>query len=67
MTLVREMASAELRETIFISPVNNTCYMGKCLYHCGPLEAVCGDPDMVEGSFTTYLPRFKGGEHKVRV
>lgn len=67
ITLVREMASPELRKTFYTSPVNSTCYMGKCMYHCGPLEPVCGNPDMAEGSFTTYLPHFKGGEHKVHV
>lgn len=64
MTLVREMGSPELKKTFYTSPINNTCYMGKCMYHCGHLEATCGNPDNVEGSFTTFLPRFHGGGHK---
>ncbi|XP_036395204.1 pseudokinase FAM20A [Megalops cyprinoides] len=46
----------ELRSVFFTSPANNTCFFAKCLYVCKTEYAVCGNPDMLEGSMSAYLP-----------
>ncbi|XP_062859512.1 pseudokinase FAM20A [Trichomycterus rosablanca] len=46
----------ELRSVFFISPANNTCFFAKCLYVCKTEYAVCGQPDLLEGSMSAYLP-----------
>ncbi|KAG1933344.1 extracellular serine/threonine protein kinase FAM20C [Pimephales promelas] len=46
----------ELRSVFFISPANNTCFFAKCLYVCKSEYAVCGHPDLLEGSMSAYLP-----------
>ncbi|KAK3559811.1 hypothetical protein QTP86_020789 [Hemibagrus guttatus] len=35
---------------------NNTCFFAKCLYVCKTEYAVCGHPDLLEGSMSAYLP-----------
>ncbi|CAF89421.1 unnamed protein product, partial [Tetraodon nigroviridis] len=35
---------------------NNTCFFSKCLYVCKTEYAVCGNPDLLEGSLSAYLP-----------
>lgn len=35
---------------------NNTCFFAKCLYVCKTEYAVCGGPDLLEGSLSAYLP-----------
>ncbi|KAL0180277.1 hypothetical protein M9458_025719, partial [Cirrhinus mrigala] len=35
---------------------NNTCFFAKCLYVCKSEYAVCGHPDLLEGSMSAYLP-----------
>lgn len=35
---------------------NNTCFFAKCLYVCKTEYAVCGSPDLLEGSLSAYLP-----------
>ncbi|MBN3300591.1 pseudokinase FAM20A [Amia ocellicauda] len=46
----------DLKSVFFISPANNTCFFAKCLYVCKTEYAVCGNPDMLEGSMSAYLP-----------
>ncbi|XP_051968274.1 pseudokinase FAM20A-like [Xyrauchen texanus] len=46
----------ELRNVFFTSPANNTCFFAKCLYVCKSEYAVCGHPDLLEGSMSAYLP-----------
>lgn len=46
----------ELRSVFFTSPANNTCFFAKCLYVCKTEYAVCGHPDLLEGSMSAYLP-----------
>ncbi|XP_053710122.1 pseudokinase FAM20A [Synchiropus splendidus] len=46
----------DLRAVFFTSPVNNTCFFAKCLYVCKTEYAVCGSPDLLEGSLSAYLP-----------
>ncbi|XP_062331144.1 pseudokinase FAM20A isoform X3 [Osmerus eperlanus] len=46
----------DLRNVFFTSPANNTCFFAKCLYMCKTEYAVCGGPDLLEGSMSAYLP-----------
>ncbi|KAM9772792.1 pseudokinase FAM20A [Syngnathus typhle] len=46
----------DLRAVFFTSPANNTCFFSKCLYTCKTEYAVCGHPDLLEGSLSAYLP-----------
>ncbi|XP_076007798.1 pseudokinase FAM20A [Genypterus blacodes] len=46
----------DLRSVFFVSPANNTCFFAKCLYMCKTEYAVCGGPDLLEGSLAAYLP-----------
>nr|XP_046210567.1 pseudokinase FAM20A-like [Oncorhynchus gorbuscha] len=46
----------DLRSVFFTSPANNTCFFAKCLYVCKTEYAVCGSPDLLEGSMSAYLP-----------
>ncbi|XP_066521953.1 pseudokinase FAM20A [Hoplias malabaricus] len=48
--------SDDLRSVFFTSPANNTCFFAKCLYMCKTEYAVCGHPDLLEGSMSAYLP-----------
>lgn len=41
---------------LFPWPANNTCFFAKCLYVCKSEYAVCGHPDLLEGSMSAYLP-----------
>ncbi|XP_077979922.1 extracellular serine/threonine protein kinase FAM20C-like isoform X3 [Glandiceps talaboti] len=63
-TEIYDLGDSSLRKTFFRSPVNNVCFVGHCSYYCQTETAVCGHPDMIEGSFAAYLPPFKMAPRK---
>ncbi|KAJ7984790.1 hypothetical protein DPEC_G00358430 [Dallia pectoralis] len=46
----------DLKSVFFTSPAKNKCFFAKCLYVCKTEYAVCGNPDLLEGSMSAYLP-----------
>ncbi|XP_022110715.1 extracellular serine/threonine protein kinase FAM20C-like [Acanthaster planci] len=61
---IYDLADSGLRKTFFRSPANNICFVGHCSYYCETETAVCGKPDMIEGSVAAYLPSFKAAPRK---
>lgn len=59
------LAQGDLLKTFFISPDNNLCFHGKCSYYCDTAHAICGSPDMIEGSFAIFLPGKEAAPRKV--
>lgn len=59
------LAQGDLLKTFFISPDNNLCFHGKCSYYCDTAHAICGSPDMLEGSFAIFLPGKEAAPRKV--
>ncbi|XP_068119686.1 pseudokinase FAM20A [Hyperolius riggenbachi] len=49
-------SNADLESVFFVSPANNVCFFSKCLYMCKTEYAVCGNPHMLEGSLSSFLP-----------
>ncbi|MEQ2181078.1 hypothetical protein GOODEAATRI_007654 [Goodea atripinnis] len=54
--ILRVAHNEDLRAVFFTSPASNTCFFAKCLYVCKTEYAVCGSPDLLEGSLSAYLP-----------
>lgn len=60
-----QLADDDLKHTAFVSPVGNQCFYGKCSYYCDSNHAICGQPDMLEGSLAAFLPLHDGASRRV--
>lgn len=66
-TEIYQVAEDDLLKTFFVSPANNLCFHGKCSYYCDTSHAICGHPDMLEGSFAAFLPQWELAGRKVSI
>ncbi|XP_033150129.1 extracellular serine/threonine protein CG31145 [Drosophila busckii] len=64
-TEIYQLAEDNLLKTFFVSPSLNLCFHGKCSYYCDTSHAICGNPDMLEGSFAAFLPSFESSNRKL--
>ena len=53
---IKNVADLKLVKSFFMSPIDNVCFHGYCTVYCDINHAICGKPDMLEGSFATFLP-----------
>lgn len=66
-TEIYDVTEGDILKTFFVSPANNFCFHGKCSYYCDTGHAICGNPDMLEGSFAAFLPSSDIAERKVSI
>ncbi|KAH8312530.1 hypothetical protein KR044_011273, partial [Drosophila immigrans] len=64
-TEIYQKADENLLKTFFVSPSLNLCFHGKCSYYCDTSHAICGNPDMLEGSFAAFLPSLDSSNRKL--
>ena len=57
---IEKYATKGFKETIFTSPAGNKCYYGNCVLYCDFAHAICGSPDIIEGSISSWIP-FESG------
>ncbi|XP_034488217.1 extracellular serine/threonine protein CG31145 isoform X1 [Drosophila innubila] len=65
-TEIYQKADENLLKTFFVSPSLNLCFHGKCSYYCDTSHAICGNPDLLEGSFAAFLPSLDSSNRKGR-
>ncbi|KFP27648.1 Protein FAM20A, partial [Colius striatus] len=54
---ILEVTSNEILQSVFfVSPASNVCFFAKCPYMCKTEYAVCGNPHLLEGSLSAFLP-----------
>lgn len=56
------VADRKFNKSFFYSPVNNLCFYSDCAYYCDTNHAICGTPDLKEGSIQLLFPSGKVSE-----
>ncbi|XP_043484767.1 extracellular serine/threonine protein CG31145 [Leptopilina heterotoma] len=64
-TEIYQITTGDILKTFFVSPAGNLCLHGRCTYYCDTSHAVCGNPDLLEGSFAAFLPDKEVASRKV--
>jgi hypothetical protein len=59
------LADDNFVKTFYDSPAGNKCFTGKCDIYCDTGHPVCGDPNVIEGSFAAFLPSHENATRDV--